>query len=113
MTTIRIAQLLHKLMVYQALYVEDRPMRLWEDLDPKDQAMYMDAVAWIQMESVTPDMIHDFWIKRMEAQGWIYGVIKDPVHKTHPCMCPYEQLTEYEKAKDVQFLALSRMLREA
>jgi len=45
-----------------------------------------------------------------EADGWVYGVIKDPAAKTHPCMVPFEQLPAEQRAKDLGFKAIVRAL---
>jgi ryanodine receptor 2 len=34
------------------------------------------------------------------AEGWTYGDKRDDVLKQHPCLIPYEDLPELEKAYD-------------
>ena len=57
-------------------------------------------------DSLTPliealaENVHDTWAKgRMEA-GWTYGAVCDDAKKQHPCLVPYSQLPESEKAYD-------------
>lgn len=51
---------------------------------------------------------HDNWLKQKVAEGWVYGEVKDPEAKTHPCCVPYEELPESQKFKDLLFrLALT------
>lgn len=44
--------------------------------------------------------VHEVWAKSRIDQGWTYGVQRDDVQKTHPCLVPYEQLPEVEKDYD-------------
>ena len=44
--------------------------------------------------------VHDTWAKgRMDA-GWTYGPVRDDAKKQHPCLVPYSELPESEKAYD-------------
>lgn len=44
--------------------------------------------------------VHDTWAKARIEQGWTYGEQRDDVMKTHPCLVPYEELSETEKEYD-------------
>ena len=44
--------------------------------------------------------VHENWARRRLAEGWIYGEVRDDAAKTTPCLVPYEQLPECEKAYD-------------
>lgn len=43
---------------------------------------------------------HDIWAKGRIEEGWIYGETRDDVNKHHPCLVPYEDLSETEKEFD-------------
>ena len=44
---------------------------------------------------------HDRWCESLQAKGWTYGPgPKNPQEKTHPCLVPWEQLSEVERDKD-------------
>ena len=40
------------------------------------------------------------WAQSRIEQGWIYGKERNDVLKTHPCLVPYDELPEVEKAYD-------------
>ena len=49
---------------------------------------------------------HDAWMQDKIADGWVYGDLKDPEAKTHPCMVPFEELPKEQQAKDLVFKAI-------
>ncbi len=44
--------------------------------------------------------VHDTWMAGRIADGWVWGEERDDVLKTHPCIVPYEELSEEEKDYD-------------
>ena len=44
--------------------------------------------------------VHDVWAESRILQGWTYGPERNDVLKHHPCLIPYEELPETEKAYD-------------
>jgi len=53
---------------------------------------------------------HDSWLSEKEKEGWIYGEVKNPETKEHPCMVPYDQLPEFQKDKDRMFCQVVDLL---
>lgn len=43
---------------------------------------------------------HDIWAQQRIAEGWRYGPRRDDNKKEHPCLVPYEHLSEEEKKYD-------------
>ena len=43
---------------------------------------------------------HDIWAAQRLADGWKYGLARNDAEKLHPCLVPYEDLPESEKAYD-------------
>ena len=44
--------------------------------------------------------VHEVWAASRVAEGWTYGPTRDDVRKQTPCLVPYADLTEEEKAYD-------------
>ncbi len=44
--------------------------------------------------------VHEVWAQNRIEEGWTYGEKRDDVLKQTPCLVPYEQLPEIEKAYD-------------
>ena len=44
--------------------------------------------------------VHDTWARSRIDAGWTYGPVRDDAKKTNPCLVPYAELPESEKAYD-------------
>lgn len=44
--------------------------------------------------------VHEVWARERIKQGWAYGAERDDKLKLHPCLVPYEALSENEKMFD-------------
>ena len=44
--------------------------------------------------------VHEVWAQSRMEQGWTYGPERNDQLKQHPCLVPYEELPEVEKAYD-------------
>ena len=44
--------------------------------------------------------VHEVWAQSRIEQGWTYGEERSDALKQHPCLVPYEELPEVEKAYD-------------
>lgn len=43
---------------------------------------------------------HEVWSAARIADGWTWGPVRDDTLKQHPCLVPYEELSEGEKEYD-------------
>jgi hypothetical protein len=43
---------------------------------------------------------HDVWARQRLQEGWTHGPQRDDTAKRHPCLVPYDQLSESEKEYD-------------
>lgn len=44
--------------------------------------------------------VHEVWSVGRMKEGWTYGEERNDALKHHPCLVPYEELTEMEKEYD-------------
>lgn len=44
--------------------------------------------------------VHEVWSQSRMEEGWTYGPVRDDAKKETPCLVPYEDLPEVEKAYD-------------
>ena len=54
---------------------------------------------------------HEVWAAGRIADGWSYGPVRSDADKKHPCLIPYEELSEeekdYDRATSMQTLKLA------
>jgi ryanodine receptor 2 len=56
-----------------------------------------------ELETLVEQMsknVHEVWAETRIKQGWKYGPERNDELKTHPCLIPYEGLSEEEKEYD-------------
>lgn len=44
--------------------------------------------------------VHKIWMEQRLAKGWTYGEERNDALKEHPCLVPYDELSEDEKVYD-------------
>lgn len=44
--------------------------------------------------------VHEVWSSGRMKEGWTYGEERNDAEKKHPCLVPYEELSESEKEYD-------------
>lgn len=87
------------------LAIGDSSQLPWDDASEWQRASArMGAVS--AAFGATPEQSHAGWLAQKERDGWTYGPVKDQEKKTHPCMVPYDQLSQEQKMKDHVFVAV-------
>ena len=62
-----------------------------------------DVMLPVELEQLVEEMsknVHEVWAETRIKQGWTYGEQRNDELKTHPCLVPYEDLSEEEKEYD-------------
>jgi RyR domain len=80
------------------------------DWDSAHQWQRDSAIKGVTFRLDNPDALpsaqHDAWMVDKVNDGWVFGEVKDPTAKTHPCLVPHSQLPEFQQVKDVLFQAI-------
>ena len=75
------------------------------------------AIAGVKLHlehpETTPSQSHESWMAIKVMDGWVYGEVKDPEAKTHPCMLPYHELPVDQRIKDSLFGHTVQMMGRA
>ena len=83
----------------------------WDDAPEWQRSSAIKGVEFvIANPDAGPSVSHESWYKQKAAEGWIYGAMKDPDKKQHPCMVPYDQLPASQQTKDKLFIAIVKAL---
>ena len=53
-----------------------------------------------QLAEAISKNVHDVWAAGRMSEGWTYGPVRDDNRRETPCLVPYEELPEEEKAYD-------------
>lgn len=83
----------------------------WEDAPDWQRSSAVDGVCFVRDNpGKPPSASHDNWMAYKEANGWVYGPVKNEETKEHPCMVPYYQLPPHQRIKDALFKAVAEAL---
>ena len=82
----------------------------WESATWEKQAT-IDGVE-LAIADPSPGASHRKWMEGRLAEGWTYGPVKDKGAKTNPTLVPFDQLPEYEIAKDRLVIAITIALKD-
>lgn len=89
----------------------DTTQKGWDDAEDWQKVAALKGVTFLMKNPDAPaSTTHDEWSEAKVADGWVYGPVKDGVKKTHPCLVPFEDLPEFEQAKDRLFKAVVNSL---
>lgn len=112
-----VAEVAHEVNRAYCQALGDDSQTSWTDAPDWQKASAVDGVMFHQANPLsTPEDSHENWCREKVADGWVYGPVKDPAKKQHPCLLPYNELPVEQRAKDYIFSAVvrevTRVLRE-
>lgn len=112
MTPEQIARVCHEVNRAYCSALGDHSQPAWEDAPQwqKDSALL--GIKMHCEQDVGPEGSHFAWMRQKQADGWVYGPLKDPEKKEHPCMVPFSELPLEQQAKDFIFRAVVHALRD-
>ncbi len=99
-----IAQHAHEINRQYCISQGDDSQPEWKDAPDWQRDSAINGVKMhLANPDATPEDSHVSWMAQKDAEGWVYGDVKDPEAKTHPCMMPYADLPPAQRAKDYLF----------
>lgn len=54
----------------------------------------------LELSEKLAENVHEVWAQGRIDDGWRYGPVRDDERKLHPCIVPYDKLSEIEKDYD-------------
>lgn len=107
----KIARVTHEANRAWCLANGDSSQPAWDDAPEWQRESAMSGVRFhLANPEAGASASHDEWLRHKEADGWVYGEVKDPEKKEHPCMVPFDQLPPQQQAKDRLFRAVVHAL---
>jgi len=104
-----IARIAHEVNRIYCMTIGDYSQLDWNDAPAWQKQSAIDGVEYLANNpDGLPEHSHQNWLRQKRADGWVYGRIKDPQKKEHPCMVAYFELPEAQRHKDAFFHAIVR-----
>jgi hypothetical protein len=105
-STVDIARVAHEAnRALQIITNDPAPSPPWDEAPDWQQASAVEGVERA-VAGATPEQLHEEWCDFKTLDDWRWGPVKDADAKTHPCLRPYAELPEGQKAKDDLFAAV-------
>lgn len=107
----QIARVCHEVNRSYCEALGDFSQQTWNDA-PEWQKDSVRAGVRLHIENPNagPEASHASWMRQKEQEGWVYGPVKDPDAKQHPCMVPFSELPREQQAKDFIFRSVVHAL---
>lgn len=87
----------------------DMSQQPWDQADEWQRVSAVKGVEFA-LNGGTAEEQHQEWCADKQADGWVFGDIKDSDAKTHPCLVGYYSLPQAQRYKDALFIAIVRTL---
>lgn len=101
-----IARVAHSVNKAYCESIGDHTQPQWKEAPEWQKESAIEGVKFHLEGTHTPEESHESWMKQKREDGWVWGLVKDPSKKEHPCMVPYEDLPQKQKTKDFLFTAV-------
>lgn len=82
---------------------DDYSQAPWSEAEEWQRQSVIAGVRAILIENINPAESHARWLARKREEGWVYGTLKDPEAKRHPCLVDYHMLPPEQRVKDALF----------
>lgn len=109
----QIARICHEVNRAYCIGLGDLSQPTWDEAPEWQKSSCINGIVYhLSNPDSKPSDSHENWMKEKQENGWIYGPVKDPEKKEHPCMVPYDQLPEEQKVKDLLFITIIRAFKD-
>ena len=114
MTKEQMARVAHDVNRAYCQALGDNSQPKWNDAPQwqKDSAM-LGVELHLNNPNAGPQASHESWMAQKVSEGWVFGSVKNPEAKTHPCLIEFDQLPKEQQAKDYLFRGVVHALRDA
>jgi hypothetical protein len=109
----RIARVCHEVNRAYCQALGDNSQAAWEEAPEWQRVSARMGVDLHLSGNFGPEASHIAWMRQKQEEGWVYGPVKDPELKQHPCMLPFDELPPEQQAKDFIFRAIVHALQQA
>lgn len=107
----KIVKIAHEVNKVYRIALGDYSQPDWDDLSDHQKKSALASVAFYRANPyASPEDNHNEWIKDMKSRGWKHGEIKDTQKKEHPCIIPFNDFPQDQKAKDYIFRGIVKQL---
>ncbi len=91
----------------------DHSQTPWDTAPKWQQGSAIDGVNFhIVNPDAGDDASHCNWMDVKTRDGWVWGPMKDPDKREHPCLVLFDQLPDEQQAKDALFRAIVHALKD-
>lgn len=102
----QIAQVCHEANRAYCATLGDHSQKSWAEAPEWQRSSARMGVDLHMMGDFGPEASHVAWMRNKISEGWVHGLVKDEVAKTHPCIIPFDGLSKEQQHKDVLFRAI-------
>lgn len=111
MNRIDIARVCHEVNAAYCLSIGDVTQVPWEAAPEwQQQSALLGVDLHLGNPSASPATSHESWLAEKVRDGWMWGPVKNPDLKQHPCIMRFEDLHEKQQAKDYIFKSVVNAL---
>lgn len=103
------ARAAHEVNRAYCLALGDPSQRPWEEAPEWQQKSARLGVLGVAAGN-TPAQSHESWMAQKQADGWVWGPMKDEITREHPCLVPYAELPPAQREKDRLFVGTVRLI---
>lgn len=106
-----IAAACHEVNRQYCLALGDASQPTWADAPEwQRESIRKGVLLHIANPDASPGASHASWLQEKLDTGWEFGPVKNPDIKQHPCIVPFEQLSQAQQGKDYIFRAVVHVM---